>query len=172
MAEQTPSSGPEPTSDTADSNAVPTESVSPAGENAPISTTSGSSAAPISTEPAPPGHTDEPAQPDYRGKDTASTDNRAKPSSGALRSRIATAVWLLAVVAALILAVGALLIALDANPHNAAVGRVLDVANRIDWFFWKILEMKDRTQNHLVNWGLAAVAYLVVGRLADRIIRP
>lgn len=148
MAEQTPSSGPEPTSDTADSDAVPTESVSPAGENAPISTTAGSSEAPIST------------------------DNRAKPSSGALRSRIATAVWLLAVVAALILAVGALLIALDANPHNAAVGRVLDAANRIDWFFWKILEMKDRTQNHLVNWGLAAVSYLVVGRIADRIIRP
>ncbi len=96
----------------------------------------------------------------------------ARSRSRALRSGIASAVWLVAVAAALILSVGALLISLDANTDNAMVSWVLDAANRIDWRFWKIFEMNDRTQNHLVNWGLAAVAYLIVGRIADSIIRP
>jgi len=100
---------------------------------------------------------------------TASSSHWAR--SDVLRHGIASVVWLLAVLAALILAVGTLLISLDANADNAYVGWVLDAADRIDWFFWKIFEMKDRTQNHLVNWGLAAVAYLIVGRVADRIIR-
>ena len=41
-------------------------------------------------------------------------------------------VWLLFVVAALFLAVGALLIALDANQDNALVKFVLDGADRVD----------------------------------------
>lgn len=98
--------------------------------------------------------------------------NRFRPGSAAVRSGIATLVWFLAVLAALILAVGALLIALKANPDDAMVGWVLDWADRIDWFFWKVFERRDRTQNHLVNWGLAAVCYLAVGRIADRILRP
>lgn len=85
---------------------------------------------------------------------------------------VASVVWLVAVTAALILAVGSLLIALKADPDDAMVDWVLDAANRIDWFFWKVFEMKDRTKNHLANWGLAAVSYLIVGRIADRIIRP
>jgi hypothetical protein len=28
------------------------------------------------------------------------------------------------------------------------------------------------TKNALANWGLAAVAYLVVGRILERVIRP
>lgn len=102
----------------------------------------------------------------------ATADKQVKTASDAFRNRIAAVVWLIAVLAALILAVGALLIALDANADNAMVGWVFDAAKRIDWFFWKIFEMKDRTKNHLVNWGLAAVSYLIVGRIADRIIRP
>jgi hypothetical protein len=98
--------------------------------------------------------------------------NRFRPGSTAVRSVIATLVWVLAVLAALVLSVGALLIALKANPDDAMVGGVLDWADRIDWFFWKVFELKDRTANHLVNWGLAAVCYLAAGRIADGIIRP
>ena len=98
--------------------------------------------------------------------------NRFRPDSDAVRSFTATLVWVLAVLAALVLAVGALLIALKANPDEAMVGWVLDWADRIDWFFWKLFELKDRTANHLVNWGLAAVCYLAAGRIADSIIRP
>jgi hypothetical protein len=31
---------------------------------------------------------------------------------------------------------------------------------------------KDEAKNALANWGVAAIFYLVVGRLLDRIIRP
>ncbi len=48
--------------------------------------------------------------------------------TNAIRSRIASVVWLVAVVCALFLAVGALLVALKMNQDNAIVAFVLDVA--------------------------------------------
>jgi hypothetical protein len=96
-----------------------------------------------------------------------------------VRTYVGQLVWLAAVVCALFLAVGALLIALDANPDNALVKLVLDVADVLD------LEVFSRgngvftfdgadaaTKNALTNWGLAAVAYLVAGRILERVIRP
>jgi len=106
---------------------------------------------------------------------------RKKKGSGldAVRLRLAQLIWLAAVVCALFLAVGALLIALDANQDNALVTFVLDVADVVD------LEVFSRdngifqfdgadaaTKNALANWGLAAVAYLVVGRILERVVRP
>lgn len=92
--------------------------------------------------------------------------------SEASRNRIASLVWLLAVLAALILAIGALLWSLDANRSNSLVGWVLDAAGTIDGPFWRIFNLHDPTKNHLVNWGIGAVAYLVIGRIADHVIRP
>ena len=108
------------------------------------------------------------------------SERRAKSSTGAVvRVRIAQVVWLAAVVCALFLAVGALLIALDANTGNALVKFVLDVADAVD------LDVFSRdngiftfhgadadTKSALANWGLGAVAYLVVGRILERLIRP
>lgn len=159
MADSTSSSDAEYSSDTAASNASTAESASTLGEDGPMTTSaSGSSAAPESTEQARGGVSQAPM--------------RSAAGNERLRNGVASVVWLLAVLAALILAVGTLLIALDASSENTYVSWVLDAADRIDWFFWKIFEMKDRTQNHLINWGLAAVAYLIVGRIADRLIRP
>ena len=45
---------------------------------------------------------------------------------------MAQLIWLLAALAALVLAVGALLIALDANRSNAAVDFVLSAADYVD----------------------------------------
>ncbi len=96
-----------------------------------------------------------------------------------MRSRLASLVWLVAVVCALFLAVGALLVALKANQDNAIVKFVLDGADpstsasfsRDEGIF--TFDGKDAaTKDALVNWGLAAIAYLVVGKIVDRIIRP
>ena len=118
---------------------------------------------------------------DRRAK-LAKSGKMVKAGSDAVRNRIASVVWLLAVLAAIILAAGALLIALDANQDNAIVEWVLDAAHAIDGPFWKVFEfteenargqvVTDETKEALVNWGLAAVAYLVVGRFLDRVIRP
>ena len=82
-------------------------------------------------------------------------------------------------VAALILAAGALLIALDANTDNALVEFVLDAADRLDLgVFDRENGIKDftgknaETKEALLNWGLAALAWLIGGRILDRIIRP
>jgi hypothetical protein len=113
----------------------------------------------------------------------ARSGQAVKKGSDVVRVRIASLVWLLCVLAAIILTSGALLFALDANMQNDLVKAVIDIAQKLDGPFWRIFEFHtdtkgpgpgphDATKEHLVNWGLAAVAYLVVGRVLDRIIRP
>ena len=108
-------------------------------------------------------------------------DRNAVMARGGTRVRVwvAQAVWLLAVVCALFLAVGALCVALDANRDNALVKFVLDVADAVDLEafsrdngIFKFSGGDAATKNALANWGLGAVAYLVGGRVLERIIRP
>ena len=104
---------------------------------------------------------------------------RGGGAGGIVRVRLAQVIWLAAVVCALFLATGALLIALDANKDNALVSFVLDVADAVDLGVFSrdngifTFEGADAaTKSALANWGLGAVAYLVVGRILERIIRP
>ncbi|MCB0895815.1 MAG: hypothetical protein H6529_19340 [Nocardioides sp.] len=107
-------------------------------------------------------------------------DRKAVTTTGStLRLRLAQVIWVAAVVCALFLAVGALLVALDANQDNALVKFVLDVAGVLDLDVFSrrngvfTFDGSDAaTKNALTNWGLAAVAYLVVGRVLERVIRP
>lgn len=104
--------------------------------------------------------------------------SKAVSATNKVRSRLASLVWLLAVVAALFVAVGALLIALKANQQNSIVRFVLDVADRIDGPFsrrngiFTFAGKQSMVKAALVNWGIAAVIYLVIGKILDRIIRP
>jgi hypothetical protein len=88
-------------------------------------------------------------------------------------------VWLVFVLCALVLAVGALLVALHANVDNPLVEFVLDAADAVDLgVFSRENGIKEftganaDTKNALFNWGIGAIAYLVVGRMVDRVIRP
>ena len=96
-----------------------------------------------------------------------------------VRVRIAQVVWALFAIAALFLAVGALLIAVNANRDNALVRFVLDTANTLDLgIFSRSNGVKHFTgdnadvKNALLNWGLGAVAWLVLGRILERMLRP
>ena len=107
------------------------------------------------------------------------TGKKVLAGANLVRSRLASLVWLVAVVCALFLAVGALLIALKANQDNAIVAFVLDVADRLDLGVFSreqgifTFDGKNaETKNALVNWGIGAIAYLVAGKVLDRIIRP
>ncbi len=111
------------------------------------------------------------------GKPTRSSAGTVR----AVRSGVASAVWLLAVVAALILAAGALVIALDFNPRNGVVSFLTDTADKLNVLGdLKTFEGgRSAGSQHdalvktvLVNWGIAAVAYLVAGKVLDRLIRP
>ena len=110
---------------------------------------------------------------------TSGATGRGASTVNRVRVVLAQVVWLLFLVAALFLAVGALLIALDANPENDLVKFVLAGADRVDLgIFSKDNGIKEfsganaETKNALFNWGLGAVAWLVVGRFLDRLIRP
>ena len=112
-----------------------------------------------------------------REKTDESSPSRSVVSQ--VRVRVAQVVWLVSVVCALLLAVGALLIALDANQKNGLVGFVLGGADAVDLgIFSRKNGIKQfqgdgaDVKNALLNWGLGAVAYLVVGKILDRLIRP
>lgn len=105
--------------------------------------------------------------------------SRAGSAAAKVRARVAQLIWLACVVCALLLAVGALLVALEANPRNALVDFVLRAADAVDLAVFSreggIKEFRgagSEVKSALVNWGLGAVAWLVVGRILDRIVRP
>jgi hypothetical protein len=86
------------------------------------------------------------------------TGARTKDAVSKARTLVAQVVWLIAVVCAILLALGALLIALDYFDRKAGI--------------FDFTGQGAEVKNALVNWGLGAVVWLVVGRILDRIIRP
>jgi hypothetical protein len=126
------------------------------------------------------GKTGSDTAPETRGRRAAAPESgRMKARTDAVRGKIAAVVWLVAVVCALFLAVGALLIALQANPQNPVVQFILDGADKLDGPFslengiFTFPATDDgQVKSALTNWGIAAVVYLVIGKILDRIIRP
>ena len=106
---------------------------------------------------------------------------QVKAAVDLVRTRIAQVVWILCVLAALVLAVGALCIALKANGDNSLVKFCIDTADKLDLgvfsrtdgvAHWKGHSHTALTKNACVNWGLAAVVWLIVGKIIERIVRP
>jgi hypothetical protein len=82
-------------------------------------------------------------------------------------------VWVVAAACALVLAVGALVTALEVDQDNAVVSFLVDAASALA--FGRYVEMTGRgaaARSALVSWSIAAVGYLVAGTVLDRIIRP
>jgi len=110
---------------------------------------------------------------------TSGTRGRGTATVYRVRVVLAQVIWLLFLTAAMFLAVGALLITLDANQDNALVKFVLEGADRVDLgIFSRDNGIKQftgpdaDTKNALFNWGLGAAAWLLVGRILERMIRP
>ena len=134
---------------------------------------------------APPAPT-EPTQPTARVR--RSPDLRAgarraatltKTGVNRLRTLLGEIVWFACLLAAVALLLGAVLVVLEANTHNALVEGVLHAADWADLgVFSRTAGIKQFTgegavvKNAVVNWGLGAVAWLVVGRVARRILTP
>ena len=97
----------------------------------------------------------------------------------AARTLLGQLVWFACLLAATALLLGAVLVVLEANTRNALVEAVLRAADWADLgVFSRTAGVKQFTgdgaavKNALTNWGLGAVAWLVVGRLARRILTP
>jgi hypothetical protein len=116
-------------------------------------------------------------------KKTASSSSSADKGKSALsavgsgvkrfRNLLASLIWLIAVIAAALLALGALFTALDqANQSNEIVKWVLERGHDLVGPFKDLFRLETAKNTLLVNWGIAALVYLIIGKIAERFIRP
>ena len=116
------------------------------------------------------------------GSEKSTTKTSSAASTAQVRNALATAVWLIAVVCAVLLAIGALFVVLDFNRDNAVVKFFIDAADNVN-ILGTLKEFTPdgkgeaarhsaEVKNVLVNWGICAVVYLVVGKVLERLIRP
>ncbi len=104
-----------------------------------------------------------------RGRDTG---KKVVAGANALRARIASIVWLVAVICAAVLAVAALMVALD-EPGQRDRQFITDLRQAI----FVVQVFKDftgkgaATKEALTNYGISAVDLPVVGKTLDRTIR-
>jgi hypothetical protein len=96
-----------------------------------------------------------------------------------MRKGAAQILWVGCSIAALLLALGALFVALKANEDNVLVAFVLSAADALDLGVFDKDDGIKRwtaenalTKNALFNWGLGALAWLLAGRIVQRVIRP
>ena len=89
----------------------------------------------------------------------------------ATRTSVGNVVLIITGVIAAIIALGILLVLIGANPSNAIVDLVLDVGRFFAQPFEDLFPNDDPKVNILVNWGIAALAYLLVGALIARLAR-
>ena len=74
------------------------------------------------------------------------------------------------IVAAIII-LGIVLVLIKANPNNEIVNVILDVGLFLTTPFHGLFPQDNPRQDILVNWGIAAVVYLIVGALLARLAR-
>ncbi len=93
---------------------------------------------------------------------------------------VARVVRLVTWVVVLIIAVAIVLWVTGANPANTVVKDIHDMANTLVGPFRNLFKIKDAKEALAVNWGIAAVVYLIVGsvlasliaRMAPRGVHP
>jgi hypothetical protein len=100
------------------------------------------------------------------------TTTRANRHAGAAiaRASIARAVMLLAGTVALILVLGIVLVVLEANRSNDLVQLVRDAAQFLAGPFDGLFALDSNKAEKAVNWGIAAVVWLALGRLIARLL--
>ena len=115
-----------------------------------------------------------------RTDDEPDRAKRRRARVNAIRSKAASGVRIAFGALAAVLALGALLVVLRANVNedNVIVMFVTDVADAISGPFSRdngVFDFQGKnadSKNALVNWGIAAIAYLAIGRLLASAIGP
>ena len=74
------------------------------------------------------------------------------------------------IVAAIII-LGIVLVLIKANPNNQLVDFILDVGRFLTTPFHNLFPQDNPRQDILVNWGIAAIVYLILGALIARLAR-
>jgi hypothetical protein len=74
-------------------------------------------------------------------------------------------------IVAAIIVIGIVLVLIKANPNNQIVDFILDVGRFLTTPFHNLFPQDNPRQDILVNWGIAAIVYLIVGALIARLVR-
>jgi hypothetical protein len=80
-------------------------------------------------------------------------------------------ITLIAGIIAGIILIGIVLVLVDANQRNTIVDFVLDIGRFFVRPFADLFPQDDPKENMVVNWGIAALAYLILGAIIARIVR-
>lgn len=83
----------------------------------------------------------------------------------------ASVVMTIATIIAGIIVLGIVLVLLGANMQNTVVDFVMDIGRFFAKPFGDLFPQNSVKQNYVVNWGIAALVYLLVGALIARVIR-
>lgn len=112
--------------------------------------------------------------------DVSRDGSRFNAGQAAVRALAARAVRIVFAVLAAILALGALLVVLrnNSNEQSSIVELVTNVADAVSGPFSRTHGIFDFTGKHaaarnaLLNWGVGAIVYLLVGRLLAKALAP
>jgi hypothetical protein len=105
---------------------------------------------------------------------------RQNAAQAVIRTKAARAVRIIFTVLATILALGAILVVLrsNINEQNSIVKFITDVADAISGPFslengiFDFTGKNAASKNALLNWGIAAIVYLLIGRVLSNAIAP
>jgi len=89
---------------------------------------------------------------------------------GSWDNGLAAIIWIIAVIAAFFLILHIIFVLFEANAGNALVDFVSDVANALAWIFRDLFTPDDEKLRVFLNFGLAAIIYLALGRIVARAI--
>ena len=98
--------------------------------------------------------------------------SRARRYEGAAMARasIARAITLITTAIAVLLVLGILVVVLGANRSNDIVSFLRDAAATLAGPLDGLFKLDSNKAEKAVNWGLAAVAWLAIGRIAVRLL--
>jgi hypothetical protein len=91
-------------------------------------------------------------------------------ASGAL-GMLANVIDVVVAVAAVIIALDVVLVVLEANPFNDIVELVHDAGTWVVGPFKDVFSLDDHKLEVAINWGIALVVYVTVGRLVAGLLR-
>ncbi|MFD0902053.1 hypothetical protein [Actinomadura sediminis] len=104
-------------------------------------------------------------------RDPRTGRRRAPRAPGRAAGAVATAVSVVTTIAVAILAIHILFVVFEANTGNEIVRWFADGAGWLAWRFEDVFRPDDPKIAVAVNYGLAALVYLVVGRLIAALVR-
>jgi hypothetical protein len=126
---------------------------------------------PTTTEPASPPETTAPARRERAAGRRARDGAGLRTGVRRVSDVVANLVGVVASIICVLLALHIAFVVFSANDDNAIVRTVNDWAGWFAWRFHDIFVPKDERVGVLVNYGIAAVVYLVAGRVVAGLIR-